>query len=222
MSELSRFARRRHSAAPSVGEVEERTRWQLTAGAVAVVLVVFLAARALGGSEPPRSAVRIDRGGVAGARAGPGATKEGRGRVYVHVAGEVRRPGLLALPDGSRIAVAILRAGGPTGRAEMAAINLAQRVIDGQQVLVPRIGAAPIAAATGSPAGAAGAVEAPISLATATQEQLEELDGIGPTLAERIIELRDESGGFRSIDQLQEVEGIGEKRFAALKEAVVP
>ena len=68
--------------------------------------------------------------------------------------------------------------------------------------------------------GAPGSI--PISLATATVEQLDELDGIGPTLAERIIEFRDENGGFRSVGQLQEVEGIGEKRFAALREAVRP
>ncbi len=206
--------------------MEEKARWQLVAGAVAVAIVVFLAARGLGGGEPPRSAVRIDGGGAGTAtvRAGGGGTGagEGRGRVYVHVAGEVRRPGLLMLPGGARVAAAIARAGGPTSRAQLAAVNLAQRVIDGQQVVVPRVGAAPIAPSPDAAAAVPGAPEAPISLATATQEQLEELDGIGPTLAERIIEMRDASGGFRSVDQLQEVEGIGEKRFAALKEAVVP
>jgi len=195
---------------------------------VAVLVVVLLAVKTVGGEEPPRSAVRIDGGGVApaGTGAGPAGPGGGGSRVFVHVAGEVRRPGLLVLPGGARVAAAIARAGGPTARAELAAVNLAQRVIDGQQVLVPRVGAAPVAAApgggAGTAAGAPGAAESPISLASATQEQLEELDGIGPTLAERIIELRDESGGLRSIDQLQEVEGIGEKRLAALKEAVVP
>ncbi len=163
--------------------------------------------------------MRISAGGAAGPRAGRG----GRAPlVYVHVAGEVRRPGLLRVPKGARVALAVHRAGGPTAHAQLTAVNLAQRVIDGQQVIVPRAGQpAPAAAGSVGPAQP-GTPEAPVSLATATPEQLDELDGIGPTLAERIIEFRDEIGGFRSVGQLQEVEGIGEKRFAALKEAVVP
>ena len=144
----------------------------------------------------------------------------------MHVAGEVRRPGLFRVPEGSRAAAAIHRAGGPTGRAELTAVNLAQRLEDGQQVIVPRRGPPGTPGAVSLP-GAASAVPgtpgaAPVSLATATIEQLDQLDGIGPTLAQRIIEFRDQNGGFRSLGQLQEVEGIGEKRFASLQEAVRP
>jgi competence protein ComEA len=109
-------------------------------------------------------------------------------------------------------------AGGPSRRAEVAAVNLAAPVEDGQQVIVPRRGAQ--TASTGGQT--AGAGEAPLSLATATVEQLDELDGIGPTLAKRILALRDRKGGFRSLEQLREVEGIGEKRFEALKESLRP
>ena len=138
----------------------------------------------------------------------------------MHVAGAVRRPGLYRIPEGSRVAAALARAGGPTRAAEVAAVNLAAPVEDGQQVVVPRRGAG---ARRGGPGGAAAAAPgAKLSLATATADQLDELDGIGPTLAERIIEFRDENGGFRSIEQLREVEGIGEKRFEALKEALRP
>jgi competence protein ComEA len=139
-------------------------------------------------------------------------------RMYVHVAGAVRRPGLYRVPEGTRVGAAVERAGGPTGKADLAATNLAAQVEDGQQILVPVRGRAPApvaAAGGGAPAG-------PISLASATQPQLEELDGIGPTLAGRILEYRDEHGGFRSVEELGEVEGIGEVRLAALREAVQP
>jgi len=205
---------------------EERSKWQMVAWAVAAALLVVAGVRMIapslgGGAElPPPVSIDGERTGGQRARKGGG---EDRG-LYVHVAGAVRRPGLYRVPEESRVAVALARAGGPLRRAEMTAVNLAQPLEDGQQVIVPAVGApgaAGAAVAAGAPEpGEPGSV--PISLATATPEQLDELDGIGPTLAERIIEFRDENGGFRSVAQLQEVEGIGEKRFAALKEAVRP
>jgi len=96
------------------------------------------------------------------------------------------------------------------------------RVQDGQQILVPRRGAAPAAgAASAAVPGGAGSGRR-LSLATATVEQLDQLDGIGPTLAKRIVEYREEHGGFRSIDELKQVEGIGDKRFESLEESVGP
>jgi competence protein ComEA len=213
----------------------ERSKWQMVAWGVAAVLLVLAAVRMVGpGAGAPSVPVRIDGAGGAGsARGGPSGRGSGRavsgraaGGLYVHVAGEVRRPGLFRVPEGSRAAAAIHRAGGPTDRAELAAVNLAQPLEDGQQVIVPRRGSAGAAGAVSVPGagsavpGAAGA--APVSLTTATIEQLDQLDGIGPTLAQRIIEFRDQNGGFRSLAQLQEVEGIGEKRFASLQEAVRP
>jgi len=158
-----------------------------------------------------------------------GAAEGARGRgLYVHVAGAVRRPGLYRLPSSARVGAALERAGGPLPRADLTAVNLAATVQDGQQIKVPRVGerpasaAAPGASAGSSGAGAPGGAGAKISLASATVEQLDGLDGIGPTLAKRIVEYRDSHGGFRSVEQLREVEGIGEKRFAALREAVEP
>ena len=209
----------------------ERAKWQMVAWAVAAVLLVLAAVRIAGpgGRAPDAPPVRVD--GAGGGAPDGGAASSG-GSLYVHVAGEVRRPGLFRLPKGSRLAMALERAGGPTRRAELAAVNLAQPLEDGQQVIVPRAGAAGVAGAAaapgaGAPTGGAatGATTAgapALSLATATVEQLEQLDGIGPTLAQRILDYRDENGGFRSIDELQEVEGIGDKRFASLKETVRP
>jgi len=202
---------------------------------VAAVLATLAVLRFAGGGDDAASpSVRID-GSTAETRAGtPRGGDGGAGRistdgagggeaVYVHVAGAVRRPGLFRLPAGSRVAAAVARAGGPRPKANLTLVNLAARVQDGQQVVVPGPGVAAAGAAGLGADGAAGALPGvKPSLATATVEQLEELDGIGPTLAERIIEYREAHGGFRSIGELREVEGIGEKRFASLKEALEP
>ena len=171
------------------------------------------------------SAVRIDRSpSTAAAAAGGGAERHGAG-IYVHVAGAVRRPGLLRLPEGSRVAEAVDRAGGPARRADLAGVNLAAKLEDGQQVIVPVRGAAGAGAVPGvtpgsAPPGSAGVPK--LSLGVATVEQLDQLDGIGPTLAQRIVEYRTAHGGFRSLGELREVEGIGEKRFATLQKALQP
>jgi competence protein ComEA len=112
-------------------------------------------------------------------------------------------------------------AGGPTRDADLSRLNLAAPLSDGQQVMIPaRV--RPVAA--GSEAGASGATGAagPISLSSATAEQLEDLDGVGPALAARIIAWRDSHGGFSSVDQLDEVPGIGPARMEALRPNLVP
>ena len=119
------------------------------------------------------------------------------------------------------MAAALERAGGPTRRADLTLVNLAAQLQDGQQIVVPERGAPAVAPGGAASTGAAGA-NAPVHLSTATVEQLDAIDGIGPTLAERIIEFRDEHGGFRSLDQLSQVDGIGEKRLATLREALQP
>jgi competence protein ComEA len=184
------------------------------------------------GADPASGADQAGAGGSGGDGAGSG---PGGPRIYVHVAGAVRRPGLYRLPEGARVATALELAGGPRRRADLTAVNLAAKVEDGQQILVPVRGAPIPAAAAGGgagalPGGGAGASGTPgasggagtISLATATQAQLEELDGIGPALAQAILAYRDAHGGFRSIEELQEVDGIGEVRFQALRGAVRP
>ena len=196
-----------------------------TPGTVIVwVLAGLLAAFALW-----RIAAGSDLGGGAGAAAGVplrverpgGSERRARASIYVHVAGAVAQPGLVRVRADARAAEAVTRAGGLTPRADVAGVNLAAKLEDGQQVIVPLRGAVPGAVAAGSGGGEPGSPGVPkLSLATASIEQLDELDGIGPTLAERILEYRTENGGFRSLAELREVEGIGEKRFASLSEAV--
>jgi len=196
------------------------TRGTVIVWLVAAVLGGFALMRLSGsdGGEGAGEPLRVDRSPGASARSGRGdAAQTG---VYVHVAGAVRRPGLVRLPAGSRIAEAVLRAGGPSRKADMTGVNLAARVEDGQQVVVPAAGAVP--GATGPAAATAGAAAFKPSLGSATVEQLDEIEGIGPTLAERIVEYRTESGGFSSLDELQDVDGIGEKRLETLREALQP
>jgi competence protein ComEA len=171
--------------------------------AVAALGGLALVRLAGGGNGPEPAPVRIG--------AGPARPTAGRPEALVHVAGAVRHPGLVRVPAGARVAVAVRRAGGPARGADLDALNLAARLEDGQQVVVPAVG----------PAGDGGQ-EARLSLGTASVEELDGVDGIGPTLAERIVEHRTESGGFGSLDELRDVDGIGEKRLAALREALQP
>jgi competence protein ComEA len=183
----------------------------VVAAAVALVAVVRLTGGHGGGDG---SAVRIDRSPAASH-----AARHAAG-IYVHVAGAVRQPGLLRLRTGTRVATAIERAGGAGPRADLAGVNLAAKLEDGQQVVVPVRGAAVGASGAGGAAAAAGGARP--SLGSATIEQLDEIDGIGPTLAQRIVEYRAQHGGFGSIGELREVEGIGAKRFETLHEALQP
>jgi competence protein ComEA len=205
--------------------VHESSRSTVFIWVVAAALAVVAGVRLLGGGDSPAPPVSVDGGpGRAGTDrppvAGSGTSSSAGSRLYVHVAGAVRRPGLFRLPSGTRVAAALERAGGPTRRADLTLVNLAARVQDGQQIVVPVAGA--VGGVTGG-AAADGSGDLPgarIHLSTATAEQLDEVDGIGPTLAERIIEYRDAHGVFRSVDELAEVEGIGEKRLATLRDAL--
>ncbi|HEV7807417.1 MAG TPA: ComEA family DNA-binding protein [Solirubrobacteraceae bacterium] len=131
------------------------------------------------------------------------------GRVTVHVAGAVRRPGVYRLPAGARVDDALRRAGGPARRADLSAVNLAAKLEDGRQVLVPL--RPPVAGGSGG-----GVPTAPVNLNTATLEQLDTLDGVGPGIAQRILDYRQQHGGFRRAEELGEVPGIGDKRLATL------
>lgn len=172
----------------------------------------------------------------AGSAAG-GAERQpaGGSSLVVSVAGKVRRPGLVRLPDGSRVADAIAQAGGPLPRTDLTALNLARRVVDGEQILVgvsPPAGAEAWMAGNG-PAGAAsatgGAPPEPgggrkpggkVDLNRATVEQLDALPGVGPVTAQRILDWRTRHGRFSSVDQLREIDGIGERRLAQLRDQV--
>jgi competence protein ComEA len=155
---------------------------------------------------------------AAGSSAGSSAAG---GQVLVDVEGKVRRPGLYRLPDGARVADALAAAGGARPHVSTVSLNLAARVTDGQQVVV---GSAASPAAPGSPAvgGGASSSTAPalVSLNAASLEQLETLPGVGPVLAQHILDWRAEHGGFASVDQLNDVSGIGDITFANLHDLV--
>jgi competence protein ComEA len=136
-------------------------------------------------------------------------------KVVVHVVGQVFKPGLYSLPDGSRVDDAISKAGGPKPKAALELVNLAAPVADGQQIIVPsRRQAAQVAA------GVAGAPGGRVHLNSATLEQLDELPGIGPVTAQKILDYRSEHGAFGSVDELDAVPGIGPATLDELRDLV--
>jgi competence protein ComEA len=140
--------------------------------------------------------------------------------VVVDVAGAVRRPGLYRLPQGSRIADAITRAGGATRHADQTLVNLAAPVADGEQVLVPTsLAGASAASAVGS---GTPSPTAPLDLNSATAEQLDGLPGVGPTTAQKIVDYRQQHGPYTSVEDLDAIPGIGPAKIANLKGLVIP
>lgn len=168
-----------------------------------------------------RSQAQYQGSDAANAAAPRGLVERQDQRSVVHVAGAVRRPGVYTLRAGARVRDAVRRAGGASSRGDANAINLAAKVADGTQVIVPfKVGRAATGAAVGAAGGASSS--APVSLGNATAEQLDTLDGVGPATAEKIIQWRTEHGGFSSVDDLGEVPGIGPKKLEALRSQVTP
>jgi competence protein ComEA len=181
--------------------------------AVALLLVGARAIRAEGGGGAPIAAAASSVAGSGGFSLKSGAGSD----IVVDVAGAVRRPGVYRLPVGARVVDAIARAGGPAGGALLEGINRAARLADGQQVMVPERGP------EGVPATASAATEdGPISLGSATAEQLETIEGIGPVTAAMIVEYRDQHGGLASVDQLDQVSGIGPATMESLRARLQP
>jgi competence protein ComEA len=139
--------------------------------------------------------------------------------LVVDIAGAVRQPGLVRIPHGARVADAIARAGGFASSALRDAVNLAAPVADGQQVLVPARGSPASTVAAGTSASASGG---PVSLSTASAEQLDALPGVGPVTAQKIVAYRQQHGPFTSVEGLDAISGIGPSRIADLKGLVVP
>ncbi|MCL4498775.1 MAG: helix-hairpin-helix domain-containing protein [Chloroflexi bacterium] len=137
--------------------------------------------------------------------------------VVVHVAGAVARPGVYRLPKGSRVNDAILAAGSSLPEADQGALNLAAKLLDGQRVYLPVKGQAP--AVQGAEDGSSQASSL-INLNTAGALDLDKLPGVGEVLAKRIVDYRMANGGFKRIEELQRVEGIGAKKFGDLKDKV--
>lgn len=224
----------------------------LAALAVVLVLGVGLAVhhlwsgRAEPVSPPPSLGAEADVAGAEGADAQPsppvagagaggeagggaGATATGK-QLFIDVSGDVRKPGVHQLPPGSRVEDAIEAAGGVTSGASDEGLNRARLVADGEQIVVGQEpaaeqradggqGAGPPTAETGAGGAGAGGV---VSLNSATVEQLQTLPGIGPVLAQQIVEFRTNQGGFSSVEQLREVSGIGDHRFTTLRPLVGP
>jgi competence protein ComEA len=182
------------------------------AGAVAVLLLLLIRHLGGGGAGAAVPAVKPVRAS-APARAAHAKL------LVVDVAGAVRHPGLYRLRSGSRIDDAIAAAGGPKPKAQLDTVNLAAPVADGEQIVVPRSGAGVAAA---SPPAAGSSPSAPLDLNSATLEQLENLPGIGPVTAQKILDYRQQHGAFHSVDELEGVPGIGPAHMAQLKGLVIP
>lgn len=201
------------------GHALDDPRWRLDPGrrgAVALVVVALVAAAVAGGlawrGRPVAVPVPVVEA-VGEPLPGASAAAEQGGEVVVAVAGKVRAPGLVRLPAGSRVDDAVRAAGGLLEGAEPGLLNLARRLVDGEQVLVgvdPPPGAAPAPDASGGL----------IDLNAASASDLDALPGIGPVLAQRIVDWRTENGRFASVDQLREVTGIGEAKFQDLQAKV--
>jgi competence protein ComEA len=180
-----------------------RGRALALAGGLLVLLVVAgrLLADAGASSTRPTAALLPDPAAAA------------TSRLVVHVTGAVRQPGLYRLKEGSRVADAVARAGGATAAADTAAVNLAAPLADGMQVLMP----SRVAGAAGSAARAGR-----VSLNAASLTELDELPGVGPVTAQKIVDFRAAHGGFRSVDDLDSIPGIGPARIEQLRELVSP
>ncbi|MFG2365116.1 helix-hairpin-helix domain-containing protein [Streptomyces mirabilis] len=218
-------------------------------GVLLVVAVVFAAQQFWGGRTQSVRAPEVVRavapyggqsgaverksaepGGAAGAPPSPaGSTGSTGPAIVVDVSGKVRSPGLQRLPAGSRVEDALRAAGGVRPGANTEGLNRARLLVDGEQVLVgvpvavtgPVMGGGSSATGTGGSASGA-APSTPVSLSTATVDQLDTLPGVGPVLAQHIIDYRTQHGGFRSVDELREVNGIGDRRFSDLQKLVRP
>nr|WP_317443270.1 ComEA family DNA-binding protein [Streptomyces collinus] len=166
-----------------------------------------------------------DRGADAKPARAPGTSATPGAEIVVDVGGKVRRPGIRRLPAGSRVADALRAAGGVRPGVSTDGLNRARFLVDGEQVLVGATAGAAVppgqAGGAGSGAAAAGPA-APVSLNTATADQLDTLPGVGPVLAQHIIDYRTRHGGFRSVDELRQVNGIGDRRYGDLRTMVRP
>lgn len=220
-----------------------RSRCGLEPRALAALAVVLIGAAVLAGThfwssrpEPVRAPDRVTEAAAAvpaagpqppnaqlsGLTPGPDAGSEAGpvpgGQIVVDVSGKVLRPGIQYLPAGSRVADALRAAGGVREGTDVTVLNRARVLTDGEQVAVGMPAAPPVGGAAAGGAGPA----APLSLGTATVEQLDTLPGVGPVLAQHIVDYRTEHGGYRSVDELREVNGIGDRRFADLRPLVRP
>jgi competence protein ComEA len=195
------------------------TRRRVLVGALVAAVVLLLGARFL--LHTPAASTALERPIVGSAEARSPGAPSASSALVVYVVGAVGRPGLYRVPSGSRVADVVAKAGGLARRADLAGVNLAAPVADGEQLVVPARLSVAVAGAQGAPVGS-GAVAGPVQLSVATAEQLDSLPGIGPVTAEKILAYRSAHGAFRSVDELDEVPGIGPSRVEQLRGLVVP
>lgn len=204
------------SASPG-SESAFRARARRGAGAALILVLAGLAVAAVVTAVAPRGTTAVvgpaaASGAAPGASAGPAGPAAPAATVYVHILGQVERPGLYQLPDGARVVDAVAAAGGLTDAADAAGVNLARVVGDGEQIVVPALGEAS--------AGGSGGRPGLVNINTADSTALETLPRIGPATAAHIIAWREENGRFAAIEDLLDVTGIGEATFAGLKDLV--
>ncbi|MFB6718628.1 helix-hairpin-helix domain-containing protein [Kribbella sp. NPDC056345] len=200
------------------------TRWTLSARHVLVLAAVLLIGLGWAGctvirarpspipdTRPPTT---LATGAPVTQPTSPSSTGKPTTTVVIHVAGKVHRPGLVRAPTGSRVADALTLAGGPLRGVDLSSLNLARQLTDGEQIVVgiPTPPTAPVGTSPVVPP-----TTTPLNLNTATVPQLDALPGVGPVLAQRILDYRTENGPFATVDQLQEVPGVGPKKFDSLK-----
>lgn len=220
-------------AAPESADDRRSVRVRVGVGA-AVALAIVAAVVAVLVSATAQQGSSVDLGTPVPSSVGAtdaAATAMAGGRLLLHVTGAVRDPGIVDLPAGSRVLDAVAAAGGAADGADIAALNLARPVADGEQLVVPRVGDPPpaggagaggVPSGSGSGSGSAGSASgAPLNLNTATPAELETLPRIGPALAQRIVDWRAANGRFGAVSDLMKVSGIGQKLFDGLKDRVV-
>jgi competence protein ComEA len=190
---------------------------RLAAWVAAILALVALAAWYLARAHSAESAAAAPVATIAMSRDAGGG--DDGGRLIVDVAGQVHRPGVYKMAAGARVQDAIKRAGGATAHGDLSQLNQAAKLEDGRQILVPRKTPAPKAGAAVATTASSTPAQ-PVNLNSATLEQLDTLDGVGPTTAQKIIDFRTAHGGFGSVDDLDQIPGIGEKKLAALRDQV--
>jgi comEA protein len=196
---------------------------------VVIVIAAFLAWRArprVDTVDPPSfdsAGSQAEPETTAGPAGGPASAASGASPVEVVVAvgGKVRKPGLVRLPPGARVADALTAAGGADPGVDVAMLNLARKVVDGELILVGVTPSPGVVVPTGPAAtGAAAPAGGPVNLNTATLADLDGLPGVGPVLAQRILDARAAQGGFHAVSDLRKVDGIGDARYEQLKDLV--
>lgn len=215
--------------APRARRVPRSVRMRLGLGAGVVLLIVALLVTVIVSVVAPRGAsgqieaVTAQTGRGAPSTSAPSGTASVT-VLYVHVLGAVARPGLYELRTGTRVIDAIGAAGGFADDADQGGVNLARLLSDGEQLVVPKIGEAPAAGSAAAPSGQSAATGGTsgtrVNLNTATEAELETLPRIGPAMASRIVQWRNDNGRFTTVDDLMNITGIGDKTFEALKDLV--